>query len=188
MTTHYIDLTVVPDAESDTPQLLGALYDRLHLALVQQELSSIGVSFPGYSVTPRSLGTKLRLHGSDASLRQLSGIDWLKGMRDHVRLTEIAPAPMDAPHRAMQRKQFKTSAERLQRRRMRRKGETEGQAKAAIPSSMEHRPTLPYLHLHSRSTRQSFCLFIAMGPLQPTAIPGPFNRHGLGNPATVPWF
>lgn len=187
MTTHYIDLTVVPDPESSPPALLGTLYDRLHMALVQHQLDSIGVSFPGYSITPRSLGTMLRLHGSDASLRQL-GADWLKGMRDHVRMTDIAPAPADAPHRTVQRKQFKTSAERLRRRRMKRKGETAEQAKEAIPRTVERAPNLPYVHVRSQSTGQPFCLFIALGPPGPTAALGHFSRYGLGGPATVPWF
>lgn len=188
MTTHYIDLTVVPDPESGPTQLLGALYDHLHLALAREQRDSLGISFPGYSLNPRTLGTTLRLHGSPAELTQLLATDWLKGMRDHVRMTDISPAPTDAPHRTVHRKQFKTSAERLRRRRMRRKGETEEQAKAAIPSSMEHRPTLPYLHLHSRSTQQSFCLFIAMGPLRTEGTPGRFNSHGLSDITTIPWF
>jgi len=188
MTTHYVDLKVVPDPETGPTQLLGALYDRLHLALVQQPRDTIGISFPDYSLSPRTLGTTLRLHGSEADLQQLLATDWLKGMRDHVRIKEVTAAPAGAPHRTVQRKQFKTSAERLRRRRMRRKGETEEQAKTAIPSSIERRPNLPYIHLHSHSTRQPFCLFIALGPLQPTATPGAFNSHGLGNPTTIPWF
>lgn len=188
MTTHYIDLTVVPDPESGTPQLLGALYDRLHLSLVQQQLDNIGVSFPEYSLNPRSLGAKLRLHASDSALQQMFSNDWLKGMRDHVRMTDIAPAPTDAPHRTVQRKQFKTNVERLRRRRMKRKGETTEQAQQAIPYTVERTPNLPYLHIHSHSTTQPFCLFIALGPLGPTAVPGNFNRYGLGGTTTVPWF
>lgn len=188
MTTHYVDLKVMPDPETSPARLLGALYDHLHLALVRQHRDNIGISFPGYSLSPRTLGTTLRLHGSEAELQQLLSSDWLKGMRDHVRTSTTAEAPAGAPHRTVQRKQYKTSAERLRRRRMRRKGETEEQAKAAIPTSMERRPNLPYLHLHSRSTRHAFCLFIALGPLQPTATPGTFNSHGLGNPSTIPWF
>lgn len=188
MTTHYLDIKVVPDPESGPAQLLGALHDHLHLALVQQHQDNIGVSFPDYSLSPRTLGTTLRLHGSEADLKQLLATDWLKGMRDHVRISNMAPAPTDAPHRVVQRKQFKTSAERLRRRRMRRKGETAEQAQAAIPSSMEHRPDLPYVHLHSRSTKQPFCLFIALGPPHAPAVPGKFSSYGLGGPATVPWF
>lgn len=188
MTTHYIDLKVVPNPESGPAQLLGALYDHLHLALVLQRRDSIGISFPGYNPNPRTIGTTLRLHGNLTDLQQLLATNWLEGMRDEVRNTEITAAPVDAPQRTVQRKQFKTSAERLRRRRMRRKGETEEQAKAAIPSSMEHRPTLPYLHLHSRSTRQPFCLFIAMGPIQAEGTPGTFNSHGLSDTTTIPWF
>lgn len=188
MTTHYIDIRVIPDPESGPTQLLGALYDRLHIALVHQHRDDIGISFPGYGLNPRTLGTTLRLHGSETDLQQLLATDWVKGMRDHVRTGSLAAAPVGAPHRTVQRKQFKTSAERLRRRRMRRKGETEEQAKAAIPASMERRPNLPYVHLHSRSTGQPFCLFVTMGPLQRQATPGNFNSYGFGGAATVPWF
>jgi CRISPR-associated endonuclease Csy4 len=188
MTTHYVDIKVAPDPETNSAQMLGALYDHLHLVLVQQRRDTIGISFPGYSLSPRTLGITLRLHGSQVALQQLLATDWLKGMRDHVRISEVTEAPVDAPHRTVQRKQFKTSAARLRRRRMRRKGETEEQAQAAIPRCMERRPDLPHVHLHSRSTRQPFCLFLALGPLQSSATPGKFNSHGLGSPATIPWF
>jgi CRISPR-associated endonuclease Csy4 len=150
--------------------------------------ANIGISFPRYSAVPRALGTTLRLHGNDAVLQQLLGTDWLKGMRDHVRMTGIAQAPSNTPHRTVQRKQFKTSVERLRRRRMRRKGETAEQAAAAIPAGIERSPNLPYLHLRSRSTGQPFCLFIALGPLVPGARSGQFNCYGLSQTATVPWF
>lgn len=188
MTTHYVDITVVPDTETNALQLLGALYDRLHLALVQYRLDNIGVSFPGYSMNPRTLGITLRLHGSDNALWQLLQADWLKGVRDHVRITDITGVPTGTSHRTIQRRQFKTSAERLRRRRMRRKGETMEQAAKAIPTSMERRPNLPYIYVRSHSTRQPFCLFITLGPLAPDATPGSFNSHGLSGIATIPWF
>lgn len=188
MTTHYVDLRIAPDPEASPAQLLGALYDRLHLALVQQRLNSIGVSFPGYSIGLRTLGSVLRLHGSSENLRNFLQTDWLKGMRDHVRLAELATTPADALHRTVQRRQFKTNAERLRRRRMRRKGETSQQATEAIPSTVERRPDLPYLHLRSRSTSQPFCLFIALGPPSHAPTTGVFNSHGLSTTTSIPWF
>ena len=188
MTTHYIDLSLRPDPETSGPALLGALYDHLHLALVQQQRDDVGVSFPGYSMTPRTLGATLRLHGKEATLQAFMQNDWLRGMRDHVRISGIDAAPSGARHRPVRRKQFKTNVDRLRRRRMKRKGETMEQARAAIPASMEHHPHLPYVHLHSRSTGQTFCLFIALGPLLQEAIDGHFNSHGLSRGATVPWF
>ncbi|MFT4267128.1 MAG: type I-F CRISPR-associated endoribonuclease Cas6/Csy4 [Xenophilus sp.] len=188
MTSHYVDITVVPGPEFSVPHLLGALYDRLHLALVQHGLETIGVSFPGYSLTPRTLGDTLRLHGSASGLQHLLQADWLKGVRDHVRIAPLAPTPGDARHRSVSRKQFKTNAERLRRRRIRRKGETSEQVAQAIPLSVERRPDLPYAHLRSRSTGQPFHLFIALGPLAQDATPGQFNSHGLSGTATIPWF
>jgi len=188
MTSHYLDLTVIPDAETSAPQLLGALYDRLHLSLVQQRINSIGVSFPGYSISPRALGNTLRLHADESALQQLLRTEWLQGFTDYLRQAMPAPVPRGAGHRVVQRRQFKTSAERLRRRRMHRKGETAAQAAQAIPDSVERRPPLPYAHLRSRSSGQPYCLFVALGPLTTSAVPGPFNSFGLGGPATVPWF
>ena len=188
MTTHYIDLTVVPDPETSGAQLLGALYGKLHHTLVQHRTNDIGVSFPHYSLNPRALGHTLRLHGTAEALRRLMEADWLKGLRDHIRMTNVTVVPPGAHHRVVQRRQFKTSVERMRRRRMHRKGETAEQAALAIPDTVQRRPDLPYVHLRSQSSRQPFCLFVAMGPPLGRAVPGTFNSYGLGGPATVPWF
>lgn len=191
MTTHYIDITLLADPEFSQAQLLNALMAKLHRALVQLDSNAIGISFPLHINTPaskRTLGRVMRLHGSSQALQVLMATDWLKGMRDHVALTPLAAVPKDAPHRLVQRHQFKTSAERLRRRRMLRKGESAEQAAAAIPDSMEHSPDLPYIQLNSQSTGQTFCLFIAHGPLLERGQEGPFNTYGLGSQASVPWF
>lgn len=188
MTTHYIDLRVVPDPEINAPQLMSALFGKLHQALVALKANDIGVSFPQYSRNPRSIGSVLRLHSTDTSLRQLMDTDWLKGIRDHIRMTEISSIPTIVEHRSVMRKQFKTSAERLRRRRMKRKGESAEQAIHAIPKTMERTPDLPFLRIHSRSTGQGFHVFIALGPIQPSPTLGPFNSYGLGGSTTIPWF
>ena len=153
-----------------------------------KRLDSIGVSFPGYSLNPRALGNVLRLHGSEAALRSFLQADWLKGMRDHTQVGELLPVPANAQHRTVRRRQFKTNADRLRRRRMQRKGETAEQAAAAIPDTVERRPDLPFVQLRSSSTGQSFCLCVEHGPLQPLPVAGAFNAYGLGHQATVPWF
>ena len=188
MTTHYLDLTLLPDPEFSHAHLLGALVSKLHRALVQLRADDIGVSFPGHSLRPRTLGSVLRLHGPEAALAGLMASDWLRGMRDHLRQGAIAPAPADAQHRVVQRRQFKTSAERLRRRRMARKGETVEQATAAIPDTVERKPNLPFAQLRSSSTGQPFCLFVEHGALQSQAVAGDFNTYGLSLSATVPWF
>ena len=54
MTTHYIDITLLPDPEFSHAHLLGALVAKLHRALVQLQSASIGVSFPQYRLRPRT--------------------------------------------------------------------------------------------------------------------------------------
>jgi len=188
MLSHYLDCTIIPGPEANAAHLMGALYGKLHMALVRDRVDGIGVSFPHYRVTPKTIGNVLRIHGTESILHALMKIDWLKGMRDHVRITSISEVPHDALHRIVKRGQFKTSAERMRRRRMRRKGETAQEAERAIPACIERTPNLPYVHLSSRSTGQKFCLYIAMGSVQPNAVPGRFNAYGLSAHTTVPWF
>ena len=191
MTTHYIDITLLPDPEFSQVHLLGALVSKLHRALVQLCADNIGMSFPTHVVKPftqRGLGTVLRLHGGLDALQALMGQDWLKGMRDHVTVTDPAQAPVDSPRRLVLRRQFKTNAERLRRRRMQRKGETAEQAAEAIPDSVERRPDLPFVHLRSSSTAQPFCLFVEHREVTAESVGGGFNSYGLSLGATVPWF
>ncbi|MGQ0709027.1 MAG: type I-F CRISPR-associated endoribonuclease Cas6/Csy4 [Rhodoferax sp.] len=191
MTTHYIDIALLPDPEFSHAHLLGALVAKLHRALVEGRTTHIGVSYPQHISQPlshRTLGAVLRLHGTPEALQRLMGQDWLKGMRDHTRVGALSAAPVTAQHRAVTRKQFKTNAERLRRRRMQRKGETAEQAHVAIPDSVERRPDLPFVQLRSSSTGQSYCLFVQHGPVVAQPCAGEFNAFGLGQGATVPWF
>lgn len=191
MTTHYIDITLLPDPEFSHAHLLGALVAKLHRALVQGQRTDIGVSYPqhiGQPLTRRTLGAVLRLHGTPEALQRLMGQDWLKGMRDHTQVGDPLSVPAHAQHRSVRRRQFKTNVDRLRRRRMQRKGETAEQAAAAIPHTVERRPDLPFVQLRSSSTGQPFCLCVEHGPLLPQPVPGPFNAYGLSQDATVPWF
>lgn len=188
MTTHFIDLRVLLDPETSAPELLGVLYEKLHLALVRHRRDDIGVSFPQYNLNPRALGHILRLHGDREALQELMATDWLGGMRDHVRASNVASVPEDAEHRTVQRKQFKTSVERLRRRRMRRKNETREQARQAIPDDIQRHVDLPFVHLRSSSSGQVYCLFISLGAAHRHPAHGSFNSHGLSRIATVPWF
>lgn len=186
--SHYIDLPLRADPEFSPAHLMSALMGKLHRALVQRKADGIGISFPQYSVHPRTLGHHLRLHGTSAALEDLMAQPWLQGMRDHVQVGALLPVPPQATHCLVERRQFKTSADRLRRRRMRRKGETQEQAMAAIPDTVERRPDLPFVQVRSSSTGQPFSLFIAQQVLPSGERLGAFNAYGLGLGATVPWF
>lgn len=188
MMTHYLDLKLLPDPEVGSAELMGALFTRLHLAFVHFKINSIGVSFPQYSCNPLAIGNVLRLHGTETALAQFVNLSWMKGVRDHVRLGEIASIPRDVKWRTLKRKQFKTNVERLRRRRMRRKSETAEQATRAIPARVERKPDLPFVHFTSTSTSQTFPIYLELGDAQPEPTYGTFNTYGLSASVTVPWF
>lgn len=185
---HYFEIRIRPDPEFSETMLLGALVGKLHRGLVAIEASDVGISFPEHSTHPRSLGGLLRVHGERSRLEALNASDWFVGMRDHVTTTEILPTPPQAQHRVVKRRQYKTSAERLRRRRMRRHQQNYEEAQRCIPDSVERRVETPFVMVRSRSTGETFCLFVEHGDLCSSPVPGAFNAYGLSKVATVPWF
>ncbi len=185
---YYIEIQLLPDPEFTPTILMGALYSKLHRALVQLQSDAVGVSFPEYQRKPKNLGNRLRLHGTRNDLESLFSTEWLKGMADHTSVSPIKAVPPASQFVCVQRKQFKTNVERMRRRRMKRKQETYEQAAVAIPGTVERKPDLPFATLRSQSTGQGFNLFIdqAIRPEEPK--PGEFNCYGLSKTATVPWF
>lgn len=185
---HYIELSLRPDPEFTPPVLMGALFSKLHRALVALEADDIGVSFPEYCLKPRSLGTVLRLHSTADRLRQLLALDWLTGMRDFVGIGPISTVPHDAKHRVLCRVQPKTNVERLRRRHSRRHKVSLATAEERIPDSVVRPVASPFATVRSLSTGQTFSLFIDLGELRDEPVAGTFSRYGLGTTATVPWF
>lgn len=186
---HYIDIHLRPDPEFPPHQLLRALYTKFHRALVQLGSTDIGVNFPAHRASPPTLGTHMRILGTQTSLQKLLDADWLAGMRDHITLSAIESVPADAQHCHVSRVQAKSNPERLRRRAMRRHGIDAATAAARIPDNAAEQLRLPFVQLGSRSTGQaSFPLFIRHGPPGPAASTGQFNGYGLSREATVPWF
>lgn len=185
---HYIDIRLRPDPEFPAHQLLEALYSKLHRVLVQRASDNIGVSFPDVSKDGKHLGQRLRLHGDAAVLQSLSARDWLKGMRDHVIIDDMKPAPATNLHRTVQRIQVQSSAARLRRRLIRRKGISEAEALKQIPDSASRQTDLPFITLRSQSTGQAFPLFIRHNATSKESTSGTFSAYGLSQTATIPWF
>lgn len=190
MTTHYIDITLQADAEFSAHHLMGALFSKLHKALVLLQSEDISASYPQWQAKPasrRTIGSVMRLHGRRESLELLMQQSWLNGMRDHIHMTAVAEAPQTGKFQIVRRRQFKTNVDRLRRRHMKRHGLSEQEAVQAVPNHVEENPDLPFIRLSSGSTRQQFCIFIEQNPAaQP--VQGRFNAYGLSSGATVPCF
>jgi len=188
MLSHYIEIKILPDPEFSESMLMGALLNKLHRALIELNTTDIGVAWPEYQLKPKSLGGRLRIHSSAAQLDMLMGLSWLKGMSDHTQCSDITEIPKQVEYLNFNRKQYKTNADRLRRRRMKRKGESYEEALAHIPVSIERKSDLPFVGLRSQSTGQSFQLFINRSDVVSEPQVGQFNSYGLSPDATVPWF
>ncbi|AGX88280.1 type I-F CRISPR-associated endoribonuclease Cas6/Csy4 [Candidatus Symbiobacter mobilis] len=188
MTTlsHYVNMDVRPDGDFPSSQLMGALYVRLHRALVAHGAGDIGVCFPAHN--EHWLGNRMRLHGSAEALGKLMGVDWLQGMRDHLDLTPVSPVPDQMGYRQVKRVQPQSSPERLRRRLMLRHKLTAEEAAERIPDTVAQLVALPSVFVRSSSTGQSFRLFVCHGPLTPEPKEGGFSTYGLSLGGAVPWF
>ncbi len=189
MLTHYLDLALLPDPEFAVPQLMDALFAKLHRQLVLMQSDGVAVAFPQYlsQGAKQDLGTVLRLLGPEPVLNSLRGLDWLQGMRAHVQLEQGGAVPGGAKAMRLERVQAKSGVERLRRRAMRRHGLSAEEAVQRLPDGIGEQLRLPGLNLRSSSTGQSFRLFLRMRPAEQETS-GAFNRFGLSATATVPWF
>jgi CRISPR-associated endonuclease Csy4 len=185
---HYTDIHLRAHPEWPAHHLMTVMYAKLHRVLIRLQTSAIGVSFPGYSTSPHTLGTTLRLLGSASELARLMEQNWLTGMRDHTELTPVAAVPADAAHRSLRRVQAKSSPERLRRRHMRRHNLSAAQARERVPDNAAELLQLPFVAMTSSSTGQNFPVFLRLGPVVAAPHTGSFNAYGLSNSATIPWF
>ncbi len=179
---HYIDITVLPDPEFNTPTLMNAVYSKLHRALTALDGGRIGVSFPGLRKTP---GPLLRIHSEQSTLNDLMGLNWIKGLSDYTEVAPVKPVPANVSYVSVQRVQNKLTAARV-RRAVKRNSLTD----EAAESMLDNRALLtqPFFRLQSQSTKQHFPLFIKQSDPKNQAVSGEFNAYGLSQGATVPWF
>lgn len=185
---YYLDIHLKPDPDFTPAILMSALYNKLHRALVLLQSDRIGVSFPGHSVSPRSLGEHLRLHGSADDLTALRAQAWLTGMNDHVLISGITALPAKVSYRRVRRVQPKTNVARLQRRYARRHDISKEELNKRYGGMQIGRVSYPFVNLRSQSTGQGFALFIEHGPEQSVPAEGQFSKYGLSVTGTVPWF
>ena len=115
---HYIDITLLPDAEINLGFLWQKVYQQIHLMLVENKVagqdSAIAVSFPLYGHKAFPLGSKLRLFGqTENHLADLKVGKWLSRLDDYVHIKGIKPVPDDVRKFVyFKRKQFKSPEKR----------------------------------------------------------------------------
>lgn len=181
----YQEIRILPDPEFGTDLLMAALFAKLHRALGQHAGGKIGVSFPRYA---KKTGDVIRLHGTAQSLTSFSQTLWLKGLNDHIDISDIRGIPAQVKYCCFSRVQVKSSAERLRRRSVKKGWLSEEEALERIPDSKSQVTSLPFIQVKSLSTGENFRLFIRQSALRAVPAEGDFGAYGLSVAATVPWF
>jgi CRISPR-associated endonuclease Csy4 len=185
----YIEITVKPDAEFTVPTLMNVVFEKLHHAFVKVANKDVGISFPMVTPESKTLGSVLRLHGTQPHLEKLQSTNWLQGMMDYTESSKILSTPQRTQFCQVRRIQVKSNADRLRRRFIKRHPDASVDTiKTLFDKSKEKHSKLPFLRIKSSSSQQQFRLFLEHLPAQEKQIKGEFNAYGLSNSATVPWF
>ena len=214
---YYLDITLLPDAETNLGFLWEKVYQQIHLLLVEHKVgekdSAIGLSFPKYGSKDFPLGDKLRLLAkNEQGLVNLNVNHWLGRLADYVHVKVIKPVPSDVSRFVyFKRKQFKSPnklrknldsrAEAIAQKNGFDIAEVKKRLLASI-DSFDQESKLPFINLRSLSTdklmspdqRRKFLLFIEQQPAKsPIGKSEVFTCHGLSRrkeeeQTAVPWF
>ena len=104
---YYIEFTILPNAEISGNQIMGILFEKLHLALVSYGQKDIGVSFPDANIKAQQTGSQLRLHGQQKSLATLMASGWATRFHDYALISDILQVPEHTMFRTVFRVQEK---------------------------------------------------------------------------------
>lgn len=202
---HYIEITLIQNAEIPLYFIWSKLYTQLHLALVEikdsQERVPVGVSFPNYRYEADKqtgfLGDKLRIFANDqATLERLDLDRWFARLRDYIHQSSIRETPLDkvTQHTCFARKSFPSVAQKAHSRAFL-YAKWNSQEQVNIDNMADQlRQTidtkgLPFVSLQSLSGGHDYRLHITQIWDVPRNEAEPvFSTYGLSRNASVPIF
>ena len=181
---HHVDITVLPDPEFQETTLMNELFSKLHRGLGKHGQDKIGVSFPDHGKT---LGARIRLHGGKRALEEFMQTQWITGMTDYCRVSDVRPVPPQTSFCTVRRVQAK-SVYNKRKRSVAKGWLDESEAQKRIPDSQQRTLDLPYAQLRSLSNGNMMRVYIKHGEPVRQSVTGSFSAYGLSSTATVPWF
>ena len=189
----YLEITLLSYDAIGLSFLWGKVFQQVHIAMAdkldEKGRSEIGVSFPQYCDKKRKLGDKLRLFAEEqTSLEELNITKWLNRLSDYVHITSIRSVPKKIlGHICYKRERTKSSLERIVRRKAKREGTSEEEARKKLGDFKEKYSCSPFINMYSVGTGQKFKLFILKEKID-DALTGTFGSYGLGANCSVPEF
>ncbi len=157
----YIQITLIPEEPSGitAPVLMGYVMEKLHQLFVQIKDHSgkipIGISFPEYDASNKSLGTLVRIHGDEEKLKYIDARKAMQSLQDYVHVSAFRGVPESRlkGHVAYARIRHDHGKDKLIRRSMRRHNLSfEAAEKAYSSYQQRHFPEYPFVLMSSKST------------------------------------
>jgi CRISPR-associated endonuclease Csy4 len=192
---YYLEITLLPNYETDLFSLWSKTFQQIHLGLVEmqddQKRVPIGISFPEYVIGEKYsiLGGKLRLFAPDeTTLGRFNAPKWLSRLNDYVHCTGIRNVPEKLKgYATYQREQPKTNKERLARR-FASRHHVDYDTALQRYIDMEYKLiSIPFIRLKSLSNGKMFCLWIRKKTAAESSGET-FSSYGLSISTTVPEF
>lgn len=149
--------------------ILSHLLMGLHWLFIKQQdedgLIRIGIGFPEYDTEKQTLGKIISLFGDEDSLAQLNLPHSTPDLRDFIRVSSPVEVVSPGKYTIFQKAKPKGHPENKIRRAMRRHGLTREEAErrySEYQAQDRHSRVkgLPYLKLYSKSTRQTYPVYI----------------------------
>ena len=203
---YYLDITLLPNAESNLGFLWQKVFQQIHIALVDNKIgtneAAVALSIPGYKAIDGKekcfpLGKKLRLLAdSEDALVKLDIHQWLKRLRDYCDIEPIKNVPHDIKQHARFTRKSVKSIEKKARRRAEHLNKSYDEVLAyLLKEGRSGDCKLPYINVESQDTKKrveqgvscQFSLFIEH-ILSEASVSGKFDCYGLSKTATIPWF
>lgn len=190
---HYIEITLIPDADVGLFSLWSKVYLQLHLALVElkdaNSLVPVGISFAEYRGDEKHsmLGSKLRVFASDINhLEKLNLNHWFNRLCDYVHMTSIRAVPSEHGYVVVSRVHTPANVGNLARRYAKRHSISLEVALELYKNYDPKQPThLPFIKIKSLSSANDFMLCIQQNA-NSNAVSGLYSTYGLSGTSTVP--
>ena len=199
----YVEITLLPDAETPLYFLWEKLYSQLHFALVEvadvKGKVNVGASFPKYHQEKRRLGDKLRLFSnSEQNLEALQLSKWLSRLTDYVHVKKIQDVPAEVEGYAyFSRLIEKGSDAKLARRRAKKLGISYEEALTFFQDKKErlqpkrNAHLYPFIRTKSLSTddgSNKYFVTIVRTETDALVLSKGFSTYGLSSDSSVPVF
>lgn len=163
----YQEITLHPSADVSDSFLLAQVYRKLHFAFADSRDPEgkihCGVSFPEYSLKPKTLGRKIRVLSQDEDALKRLDVDSVLSLfvkRNYIHILPIRTVPIRRVKRYViySRLQLASNVQRKARRFAKRHNISVHAAEAYF--SRHKNDELPYVWFRSHSTGQNFGLLI----------------------------